>query len=491
MRNAFKNYFPLILTLAAIVSVFSGFDFTSSFWLDETLTAWIVSDTFANVSDRVRQYQPMSPLYYWLVWIVQSRCGLNEVSLRIPSIIASIVTLLCCFRFSSQRIGRIPSLLAIVFLASNSDFVSMAVSARPYSLALLCSVLSILAADAWRKQSRPIQLLTALSWITLSFYLHYLAGITTIPVLLLLFCYREGGTRIRLFDGLVFLVWMGSLLPGISHILELGSRSGRYSYAPPLSALRIVSSIVPTDGALILIIGLAIGLVIFPSRIANLNRESKLPLSILILWMTLPVAMLVLLSVVLSDSLLVHRYHLISLVGASLMGGAIVALKREQKFQYVVLTVVAALVMVFPQTWRLEHWREVVESIPHVRQSSAALALVYSGLIEAESSEWILESANHAYLLAPIKVYANEISALPLPRNLQQSYQDAYIMPALQKSDEVTLVVTHSPSEQVHEGRSAVYEDYRTLLIKEGYYEANFNNYGLIASSLFKKAVRP
>ena len=61
---------------------------TTSFWLDETGTWWIVKDG-ARVAVRWSlSWSGQSPLFYLIAWFSSRLFGLNEVALRIPSVLA-------------------------------------------------------------------------------------------------------------------------------------------------------------------------------------------------------------------------------------------------------------------------------------------------------------------------------------------------------------------------------------------------------------------
>src|SRR5580692_5224836 len=60
----------------------------SSFWLDETGTWWIVKDGAADAVRRALFWSGQSPLFYLIEWCSSRLFGLNEIALRIPSVLA-------------------------------------------------------------------------------------------------------------------------------------------------------------------------------------------------------------------------------------------------------------------------------------------------------------------------------------------------------------------------------------------------------------------
>ena len=61
---------------------------SSSFWLDESGTWWIVKDGPAEAVRRAFSWSGQSPLYYLIAWLSSRVFGLNEIALRLPSVLA-------------------------------------------------------------------------------------------------------------------------------------------------------------------------------------------------------------------------------------------------------------------------------------------------------------------------------------------------------------------------------------------------------------------
>src|SRR5690348_9302594 len=62
---------------------------TSSFWLDETGTAWVTAGTFHEVLTRSK-LEGQTPIYYAMVWVVR-RIGSGEWLVRLPSLLAGLL----------------------------------------------------------------------------------------------------------------------------------------------------------------------------------------------------------------------------------------------------------------------------------------------------------------------------------------------------------------------------------------------------------------
>ena len=109
-----------------------------SLWLDEAISANVVKNY--SYSDIVTKFSPADfhpPLYYLTLKAWTSIFGISEISLRLPSVIFSLVTIYLVFRF----FGIWPSLL----LAFNPLYLYYSQEARMYSLVTLLVFCAFLA----------------------------------------------------------------------------------------------------------------------------------------------------------------------------------------------------------------------------------------------------------------------------------------------------------------------------------------------------------
>lgn len=117
---------------------------SESLWLDELHTGWVVGDTFAEVWLRSAEGN-QTPLYFWVTWFCQKGMDESELSLRIVSIVSSILLILIAavvvYRFSKSIGG---TLLSVVLLSFADPFLYYGTEARPYALLQCLSLIQIL-----------------------------------------------------------------------------------------------------------------------------------------------------------------------------------------------------------------------------------------------------------------------------------------------------------------------------------------------------------
>ena len=86
------NLVVLIGLLAAIaLSIRWTIANGDSLWLDELHTAWAVDGGLAQVAGRAADGN-QNPLFFWMTWACTQLFGLNQLSLRLVSIVAGTVT---------------------------------------------------------------------------------------------------------------------------------------------------------------------------------------------------------------------------------------------------------------------------------------------------------------------------------------------------------------------------------------------------------------
>jgi hypothetical protein len=70
----------------------------SSFWLDETITYWVVKDDLPALFRRSLHYNAQSPACFVVAWAAVAAGGATEWVLRIPSILAAAASTALVYR---------------------------------------------------------------------------------------------------------------------------------------------------------------------------------------------------------------------------------------------------------------------------------------------------------------------------------------------------------------------------------------------------------
>lgn len=157
VRSRSQRFFtPLLacLLLACIVR-FWLLLLTESFWLDETVTAFVIRYGAGHPSLAAGPRLDQT-IYYWLPRVSQALFGFSEAALRLPSFAATVVSLFLIGRLAARLIHPRAGWVAVFLCFIPHEFARQATDARPYGLgtcvALACVWLLVRWLDkgAWR-----------------------------------------------------------------------------------------------------------------------------------------------------------------------------------------------------------------------------------------------------------------------------------------------------------------------------------------------------
>ena len=169
-----------ILTAVVIFSLWV-MPLSSSLWLDELGTWWVVKDGAGDTIHRALTFHGQSPLYYLIVWSARVVGGRSEVVLRLPSLIAAVVSAILLYRLALTLISREAARLTVLAFAATQIVAFEASEARPYAIATTVTIASTLALVRWlddgRRWSRA--LVYALLAITVV-WMHYLFALVLV-----------------------------------------------------------------------------------------------------------------------------------------------------------------------------------------------------------------------------------------------------------------------------------------------------------------------
>ncbi len=161
------------LTAAAGALRFSTLD-TQSFWLDELVTTWLLSQDFTSMIHAIPSSERTPYLYYVLAWAWTHVMGDSEVGLRSLSALAGTLTVPVAYAACASLVSRRAGLLAAALVACNPFLVWYSQEGRAYSLLVLMSALSFLF-FARALEGRPRVLLWWAVASSLAIATHYFA----------------------------------------------------------------------------------------------------------------------------------------------------------------------------------------------------------------------------------------------------------------------------------------------------------------------------
>jgi 4-amino-4-deoxy-L-arabinose transferase-like glycosyltransferase len=127
---------------------------TRSLWIDETITYWVVKDGFWDTTYRAIHYQGQSPFYYLIVWSFTQILGHSEWILRLPSLLALILACFFLYRLCLVLFDREWALISVLCLICLWQVTDVGRDARPYGLAVMFSILSVLCFVKWLQNDR-------------------------------------------------------------------------------------------------------------------------------------------------------------------------------------------------------------------------------------------------------------------------------------------------------------------------------------------------
>jgi 4-amino-4-deoxy-L-arabinose transferase-like glycosyltransferase len=141
---------PALLALAGIVMVGAVLRFNCldcyGLWYDEVSSVQVAQrGVVAILTDRFGWMRVQTPLHYLLVWLSLKPLDptTSAVLVRLPSVLAGLLTPAVVYGLGRETFGRAQGLLAALFVAVSAVHVSHSQDARPYVFLALFTALSV------------------------------------------------------------------------------------------------------------------------------------------------------------------------------------------------------------------------------------------------------------------------------------------------------------------------------------------------------------
>jgi 4-amino-4-deoxy-L-arabinose transferase-like glycosyltransferase len=378
---------------------------SESLWIDEILTVWTAQGTPAQVIDKVITFQGQTPLYYLILNTIIHLLGSTEWILRLPSLLALLVTL--CIVAKICAVTEIPesNLLAMLALLTFPGVLRAAVYARPYALALLCAALATYFFISWFKTQRTRMLVSYAIITVVMGYLHYY--FLLLPLAQACFIIRFASIRKYRPFWRAFVAIGVCLLPMVYQIQGLLDRAPTLTSPYTTSLNELGAAFFP--GCIVAT------LIILIIRRKELHSPYN---GLWIITYFIPPTLLFLFSSVHGSDFL-PRYYLV----ASIAGALALATVSARWRWHTALTLLVGIVAVF-QTYTAmdrslhpEGWREAHHYLSSLAGSSSNLHL-FSGIVELRTEDLFKNPTSHPYLVAPATLYAlpSIPTLLPYPR---------------------------------------------------------------------------
>ncbi len=390
---------------------------TASFWLDETITAWIVHGSFASAWTRSIQFQGQSPLYYSLVWVIRQFLGDEELILRTLSIgcggLVLLVAACIARKFSADRTV---SLLSVALLIGSDTFQDALLSARPYALAMLCASTSLLFLLSLREVYSVRKAAALSAALIATFYAHYLFAVIGLVHVLVLLSDRRLMRRLVPWGVLTLL----ACAPGIFQLVSLSQRASALSFGTlpvisidswwqlPGELLELSLGVLRVALPVVAVVSCAVGLILAliwdgRVRISDVTRGS---LVLLMPYVLIPPLLFLIVSCLSPSMLFVPRYWSWSLIPSAVLLAFVVGSVHGGRARRIasVTALVFVMMRVLSQERVIEEWREAAARV----RISGERVVLFSGLIEAEGAPQTQAGEYYQYLRAPLLVYGVE-----------------------------------------------------------------------------------
>lgn len=384
---------------------------TGSFWLDETISAWIVRGDVQDVVRLSTDFQGQSPFYFVLLWATGLVLGHSEVALRLLSVACGALSLFVLYRLVVDLSHQcVAGFAAVAMLLCSNVFQDALLSARPYALGLLAALLSLLFLRRLTESfsSRNAALFSA-SCIA-AFYAHYLFSVIFIAHGWHLL--RTPGLTRRM-SGWLLLSGVATL-PALPQLYSLFARREGLSFALPLGFRSFMEGAIPVPAVVPAVLGAILGLV-WGGRFPNRVRQTQ-NAAFLLPYIVTPALVFGAASLLGDGSLWVARYWGWQPAAWAALGALLVSSLQGTRGRAVALAATAAFcaLRLATQVRHLEDWRGAAAV---VSAASGPVAL-YSGLVEAETMSGAGLPEFEEYIRAPLRVYgiSGRIEPLSLRR---------------------------------------------------------------------------
>ncbi|HEY7874769.1 MAG TPA: glycosyltransferase family 39 protein [Actinomycetota bacterium] len=427
---------------------------TSSLWLDETGTVWLLQGSFLESLGHTLDYQGGSPLYYALLWPIRALLGTTELALRLPSLAGMGAAAYLLYRLGRRLFDAGAGAIAAGIFVAVPAITFAASDARPYALAIAALVGSALALLNWLDSGRTRDGIVYALTFAATIYLHYLFALALLAQGLVLL-FRLGrrspvrGKQLAYVYGTTAVL----LIPAVPILLRVASERGVLSNPYPQTTRQILGALFPESLAVLLVAGFALACLFWPPRVRAWKAEDG-GLPFVVAWFTLPFVTLVLLTELTSTDLMVPRYFLSIVPAAALLIGAVV--RRLGNIWPQLLLVagfgVYAMTRFFSATHTTEDWRAAAELEREIVTSSTTPVLLYSGFIEAKQADWLRDPEKASYLNAPTAAYPFDGDPIyPLPFG-EDKDTTAYIEEIAERMERTSSFVLVTRGAESHSG---------------------------------------
>ncbi len=420
LRRLNLNLAPGVLLALCLIRLWL-MPLTSSFWVDEMATVFVVRHGAADPSLRVVPQVPAS-VYYALPRLMDNLAGTSEIAYRLPSLLAMVLALFLIGRLAAKLIhpdaGWFAAFACLLFRGFNYQ----AADARPYALATC-----VFAAGAWFlvrwldsarwRDALAFAALASLLWrVHLTVWPCYAVFVLYTLVRLLRKDTRVG----RLRAAAVFAALGVSLIPVILEALALNREASAHVVVLPPTWTELLYSVKLGFVAACCTVAALVGRWLRWPHVANPLTLGSF--SLLFGWWLFQPLGLFAFSWLTGNSVFVPRYLYVALPGVALAGTAIVALLLPPQHWKPSAAVLGLAVLLLMGRWNLawpphhpSDWRGAARALNAQSAGPDAPVLCPSPFVEAKPPVWSPDYPLTGFLYSHLQVYPLRGKVYPFP----------------------------------------------------------------------------
>lgn len=419
----------------------------SSLWLDETLTYWNVmkggSDIFARSAVCAGQFQ----IYMFITALSANFFGLNEIGLRLPSIIASLCSSWLMFQLGRRFADTGTGIFAAILFVCIPEIILQAGNARPYALVIFFSLLAVWQLVKLHDTGEWHYVASYATAAAAMVYMHYISA----PFLLVLVFFSalrfKSTEPIKLFWAHLLPIIL--IAPLVILILTASKDTATISFTDTPDVRQLMSAVF--SNFVLSAISIYIACKIFLRK----RVETFFPLFafrttlFIVLWFLVPISICYLISVTTNYKIFVDRYYVYAYPALALLLAAILQKIRHTTFCFMALVSLCIISFfsvgineIYPSLHH-EDWRGALTAVKSMAEPTQIPLLFNSGLIETLQPGWERQTTEH-HLLSPLAIYPVKTNVTALPFGLtskSRTYLESVITPQISSLNKFVVVL--------------------------------------------------